>query len=104
MKFGHVPEQNLDKVDFSLPADSTLNNQTFAGKPAAHPQLYIGCGRWGMPQWKGTFYPDTAKEKDYPQYYMQHFNCLELNATLYRPYPKQRFEEWASWAGDRNFK
>src|SRR5690242_14813060 len=104
MRFGQVPQDQLSAIDFSLPPDALLNRHILNGKPHAHSRLYIGCGRWGMREWKGTLFPASAKEKDFPKYYMQHFNCIELNATLYRLYPKENFEQWAAWAGDQPFK
>jgi uncharacterized protein YecE (DUF72 family) len=104
MRFGHVPNNQLHTIDFSLPPDASYNRLTLKGSPHAHPKLYIGCGRWGMREWKGTLFPAEIKEKDFPQYYIQHFNCIELNATLYRLYPKQSFEQWAALAGNRPFK
>ena len=104
MRFGYVPGNQLHTIDFSLPPDASLNRLTLKSAPHAHPKLYIGCGRWGMPEWKGTLFPSDIKEKDFPQYYIRHFNCIELNATLYRVYPKQTFEQWAALAGDQPFK
>ena len=51
--------------------------------------LYIGTSG-DYSEWKGIFYPDTVKKKDYLSYYSTQFNSLELNGTYYKmPTPAQ---------------
>lgn len=46
MEFGRVPENELDKVDFSLPAEPVENKLILGGKKKT-PKVYIGCAKWG---------------------------------------------------------
>jgi len=46
--------------------------------------IYIGTSGFKFDDWKGRFYPQDLKEKDWLQHYSQRFNCLEVNATYYR--------------------
>jgi len=46
--------------------------------------ICIGTSGFKFDDWKGTFYPEDIKEKDWLTYYGQRFNCLEVNSTYYR--------------------
>jgi uncharacterized protein YecE (DUF72 family) len=84
MDFGRT-KTNLDKIDFSLPADYAGNQEVlvnyFSEKQAA---VYVGCPIWGVKEWLGKYYPASAKEKDFLFHYAQQFNTIELNTTHYR--------------------
>ena len=47
------------------------------------PDLLIGTSGYDYPEWKGVFYPDDLKRKDFLSYYATQFNALELNNTFY---------------------
>lgn len=47
-------------------------------------KFHIGCSGYYYPRWKGMFYPDGVKPKDWLAYYNSVFNTLELNGTFYR--------------------
>ena len=49
---------------------------------------YLGCSGWFYWHWKGKFYPNELPQSKWFQYYMQHFNTVELNSTFYH-FPKQ---------------
>jgi len=72
MDFGRVPEDELNKIDFSLPAEPVFNRSVLTGKPAKSPKVYIGCAKWGRTEWVGKIYPPGAKEKDFLDHYVQH--------------------------------
>ena len=80
MEFGRVPESELNTIDFTLPAEPAFNKKILQGKPAQLPKLYIGCAKWGRTEWIGKIYPPKAKEKDFLQYYVQHYNSIECYA------------------------
>lgn len=103
MEFGWLPEQELDKVDFSLPTEPAGNIKVLGGIKNAHPKLYAGCARWGTPQWIGKIYPAGTKEKDYLGYYVQHFNCIELNATHYKVNDAAAIAKWEAKAAGKDF-
>jgi len=43
----------------------------------------IGTSGYDYPEWKGVFYPEDLKRKDFLSYYATQFNALELNNTFY---------------------
>ena len=46
-------------------------------------EILIGTSGYDYPEWKGVFYPDNLKRKDFLSYYAGVFNALELNNTFY---------------------
>jgi uncharacterized protein YecE (DUF72 family) len=57
--------------------------------------LYPGCSGFSYKEWKGTFYPDDLREKQFLPFYSSKLRSVELNNTFYRM-PKP--EVLASWA------
>lgn len=104
MHFGRVPETELNNVDFSLPAESAWNKSILKGKSARNPKVYLGCAKWGRPEWVGKIYPPKTKEKDFLQHYVNHYNSIELNATHYRIWGEAGIAKWAEKAGGKDFK
>jgi uncharacterized protein YecE (DUF72 family) len=45
--------------------------------------LLIGTSGYDYPEWKGVFYPEDLKRKDFLIFYASQFNALELNNTFY---------------------
>lgn len=103
MEFGWVPDNELPTVDFSLPAEPAGNLKVLGGKRQERPKIYIGCARWGTPQWTGKIYPPNTKEKEFLSYYVQHFNCIELNATHYKVNEPAAILKWKAKADGRDF-
>jgi uncharacterized protein YecE (DUF72 family) len=99
--FGRI--ENISAVDFSLPPDHAstvaLLKKLSAknGKPA---KIYLGCAKWGRPDWIGKIYPKGTKAKDFLAHYVKHFNCIELNALFYNLQPKSVIANWAALAAD----
>lgn len=100
MKFGHVTREDIGSVDFTLPEDHP--DSIFPGVRATDPKIYVGCGKWGIPEWVGPLYPEGTKEKDYLSHYVQRFNSIELNGTFYR-LSRSSLEKWAEEAEGRPF-
>lgn len=46
-------------------------------------EILIGTSGYDYPEWKGVFYPQDLKRKDFLQFYASQFNALELNNTFY---------------------
>ena len=46
-------------------------------------ELLIGTSGYDYPEWKGVFYPEDLKRKDFLIFYATQFNALELNNTFY---------------------
>lgn len=104
MDFGRVPEEDLNKVDFSLAKEPAFNKTILKGKPIKHPKVYIGCAKWGRTEWVGKIYPLKTKEKDFLEYYVKHYNSIELNATHYKVYGEEGIKKWAAKAANKDFK
>jgi len=47
-------------------------------------KFHIGCSGFHYKHWRGTFYPEKLAQKNWFDYYCQHFDTLELNVTFYR--------------------
>ena len=83
MKFGKCID--LSGIDFSIPelpafTPALLDLQ----KTNTSPVLYYGCTAWGMPEWKGKYYPPKSASKDFLYHYSRQFSTIELNTTHYR--------------------
>src|SRR5688572_28103293 len=104
MDFGRVPEEDLDKIDFTLLAELAFNKKFLKGKPVKDPKVYIGCAKWSRTEWVGKIYPPRAKEKDFLDHYVQHYNSIELNATHYKVYREAGIKKWTAKVGKKDFK
>jgi uncharacterized protein YecE (DUF72 family) len=100
MEFGRVAD--VDGVDFTLPEDDKYTVKLFKElkKSKAKPQVYVGCAKWGRPDWVGKIYPKGAKPADFLKNYVTHYNSIELNAFFYQLFPIPTVEKWASLAAD----
>jgi hypothetical protein len=45
MEFGRVPEEELDKIDFSLPEEPATNITVLPGKKFKNAKVYLGCAK-----------------------------------------------------------
>lgn len=103
MEFGRVTENELNLIDFALPQDPAFNKAVLTGKKNKNTRVYIGCAKWGRTEWVGKIYPLKTKEKDFLQHYVQHYNCIELNATHYKIYGAAGISKWAAHAKGKDF-
>jgi uncharacterized protein YecE (DUF72 family) len=103
MKFGKLPESELNTVDFSLPAEPAGNKKILGGVKKDAVKIYMGSPQWGVPGWVGKIYPAKAREKDFLANYVQHFNGIELNATHYKIYDQVSITKCADKANGRDF-
>ena len=55
------------------------------------------------PEWVGKIYPPKTKEKNFLQHYVEHYNCIELNATHYKIYGAAGISKWAEKAKGKDF-
>ncbi|MDB5197209.1 MAG: hypothetical protein JWP88_1580 [Flaviaesturariibacter sp.] len=58
----------------------------------------IGCSGFHYKEWKDEFYPKGLAQKNWFDYYTQHFNTLELNVTFYRFPELKSLQNWYSKA------
>ncbi|NMB53239.1 MAG: DUF72 domain-containing protein [Leptolinea sp.] len=62
------------------------------------PVFIIGTSGWTYDHWKGGFYPvDLAKSRWF-DFYAQQFNAVEINATFYRTFADQTYQNWKTRA------
>ncbi len=57
-------------------------------------EIRIGTSGWNYPHWKGRFYPANLSKSKWLEFYTQHFDTVELNATFYRLPAKKTFQNW----------
>ena len=62
--------------------------------------IRVGTSGWTYPHWAELFYPVDWPKSRWLEYYTEHFDTVELNATFYRlPLPKT-FENWKARTPD----
>jgi uncharacterized protein YecE (DUF72 family) len=101
MNFGHVSQEEIQEVDFTLPEDHPSSLKMDVKRDSVC-KIFVGCGKWGIPEWVGPLYPEGTKEKDFLSHYLQKFNSIELNGTFYR-LSRTSLENWAKEAEGRDF-
>jgi len=75
-----------------------------SGVPKAAPALkktgewFIGTSGWQYRHWKGVFYPEEVKQKDWLGNYAARFKTVELNSSFYHQPKKEVFAGWAKKA------
>lgn len=104
MDFGRVCVEELNTIDFKLAAEPLFNRNILKGKAVKSPKVYMGCAKWGRTEWVGKIYPPGAKEKDFLDHYVQHYNSIELNATHYKVYGEAGIKKWTAKAAGKDFK
>ncbi|MBI1184338.1 DUF72 domain-containing protein [bacterium] len=97
MEFGKA--EHIDSVDFSLPPAHTDCAQVLPGFKSKTPEVYVGGTRWGVKEWKGTYYPEKARTENYLGHYSQLFNAIELNATHYNTFSENTLRRWTEQVG-----
>jgi uncharacterized protein YecE (DUF72 family) len=104
MEFGRVDESELNTIDFSLPPDPVFNKKIIRAKADKDAKVYLGCAKWGIPEWVGKIYPLKTREKNFLQHYVDHYNCIELNSTHYKIIGAKGISKWKEKAKGRNFR
>ena len=103
MEFGRVDVSQLNTIDISLAAEPAFNKKILSGKPDKRPKVYLGCAKWGKLEWVGKIYPPNTKEKNFLQHYIEHYNCIELNATHYKIIGARGISKWKDKAKGKDF-
>lgn len=81
-----------------MPKEFVFNKAVLCGTKNKNAKVYIGCAKWGRTEWVGKIYPKKTKEKDFLQHYVEHYNCIELNATHHKIYSSPSIIKWAEMA------
>lgn len=103
MEFGRLPTNQLNKIDFSLPAEPAFNKSVLPGKKNANLKVFVGCAKWGREEWIGKIYPEGTKEKEFLPLYVDTYNSIELNATHYKMPTEQQVKNWQKVAANKDF-
>ncbi|MDQ3073470.1 MAG: DUF72 domain-containing protein [Bacteroidota bacterium] len=103
MEFGKTDD--LNNLDLNLPDDpeQTIRVLKEGDRKNKKSEVFIGCAKWGRPDWVGKIYPKGTKAKDFLKAYANHFDAIELNATFYNRPDKDQYAGWAAIVGD-NFR
>ncbi len=57
-------------------------------------RIHIGTSGWSYDHWKGPFYPENLPNDQMLDYYIQHFQTLEINNSFYQLPRKSTLEQW----------
>ena len=57
-------------------------------------QIRVGTSGWTYPHWRNIFYPLACQKSRWLEYYSEHFDTVELNATFYRLPKAKTVEGW----------
>jgi uncharacterized protein YecE (DUF72 family) len=71
-----------------------MNDINVHSIPLEKPLFYIGTSGWTYDHWKGSFYPDSLPKKRWFEYYTSQFSAVEVNATFYRPFKDETYQNW----------
>jgi uncharacterized protein YecE (DUF72 family) len=58
------------------------------------PTYFIGTSGWTYDHWKVRFYPQDLPKKGWFDYYARVFQAVEVNATFYRTFKDQTYNNW----------
>lgn len=62
---------------------------------APGPAVRVGTSGWSYPDWQGRFYPQRPPPRFDPlAYHARYFDCVEVNASFYRPPTERAAESW----------
>lgn len=66
-----------------------------AATPASLTGAYVGTSGFSYPSWRGGFYPEHARERDFLRRYAEQLPSVELNTTFYKLPAEEQFRSWA---------
>src|ERR1700716_1173799 len=56
--------------------------------------IHIGTSGWHYKHWRGPFYPEALPPSQMLQFYLRHFDTVEINNSFYRLPPETALENW----------
>lgn len=57
-------------------------------------KVHVGTMGWSYDFWRGNFYPQSLKAKDFLAEYSKHFNTVEIDSTFYRTPSEKTVTNW----------
>jgi uncharacterized protein YecE (DUF72 family) len=64
-------------------------------------KIHIGTSGWNYDHWREVFYPKDRPKSKWLEFYTQHYQTVELNASFYRLPKPQTFENWREKTPDK---
>lgn len=98
MEFGKVPSQEVKAIKFALPPDGEQTKEVLNGTNIVQPDIYVGCAKWGLPEWVDFLFPPKTKAANFLTEYAKQFNSIELNAAHYRTPTIDTARKWKKQA------
>jgi uncharacterized protein YecE (DUF72 family) len=65
--------------------------------------IHVGTSGWSYGHWRGGFYPEKLAKTRWFDFYAEHFNAVEVNATFYRRFNDSTYRKWLDRAPE-NFR
>jgi uncharacterized protein YecE (DUF72 family) len=62
------------------------------------PEIFVGCSGWNYRHWRGAFYPEKMRSREWFQFYATHFDSVEINNTFYNLPEESVFDDWRAQA------
>jgi len=94
MEFGKVASEEVQSINFILPADGQQTLKVLSKKDAGKADVFVGCAKWGLPEWLNFLYPPKTKPANFLDEYARHFNSIELNAAYYKIPSVETVRKW----------
>jgi uncharacterized protein YecE (DUF72 family) len=66
-----------------------------AATPASVTRLYVGTSGFSYPPWRGGFYPEQARPRDFLRLYAERLPSVELNYSFHKLPAEDQFARWA---------
>ncbi len=64
-------------------------------------RFFIGTSGWSYKHWVGPFYPHDLKPDAWLEFYIRHFNSVEINNTFYHLPSANTFKVWKKAAPEK---
>lgn len=95
MEFGKIASEEVKSVNFILPQDGLQTVNVLKGKEAGNKaSVFVGCAKWGLPEWVDFLYPPKTKPVNFLEEYAKYFNSIELNAAYYKIPTVETVRKW----------
>lgn len=99
MEYGRVSDDELKTIDFTLPKDHPQTTKVLTKHKGGKTEVWVGCAKWGRPEWVGKIYPKGTKPANFLDEYARQYKCIELNAISYQLPTKEQLDSWKSKVG-----
>ena len=104
MEFGHLPDDELAAIDFTLPPDSPFTFETLRAAGSSETfHMHVGLSKWQHKTWPGILFPKGTDPKEYLAAYARNFGTIEFNATFYTIYSAADTGKWNAQITERGF-